>query len=137
MIDAIERRLELDAPPERVWQALTDPGELSRWFGDSAELDLRPGGEGFFGWETHGRFAVRVDVVEPTKRLAWRWTHKRDSPFDPERSTLVEWTLTPRPGGGTVLELRESGFKEAKHRGENVEGWTQELGELVELLEAA
>lgn len=135
MIDAIERRLELDAPPERVWNALTDPGELARWFGDSAELDLRPGGEGFFGWESHGRFAVRVEVVEPTKRLAWRWTHKRDAPFDASRSTLVEWTLTARPGGGTVLELKESGFTDPKHREENVGGWKTELGELVELLE--
>ena len=42
----------LDAPPERVWRAWTEPDELVRWWGkrgwtaqrDSLVLDVRPGG---------------------------------------------------------------------------------------------
>ena len=41
--------------------------------------------------------------------------------FDPETSTLVEWTLTARRDGGTALELRESGFRTELHHRENHE----------------
>lgn len=129
--NVIERRLELTAPPERVWAALTDPVEIAQWFGDSAELDLRPGGHGYFGWTTHGRFAARVETVEPPSRLAWRWMHAPGADFDEAASTLVEWVLTPRDGGGTILEVRESGFKTEAHLEENTGGWKAELADLT------
>lgn len=131
---AIERRLELSAPCEHVWKALTDPVEIAAWFGDSAGWDLRPGGLGWFGWKRHGRFSIRVEVVEPPHRLSWRWMHQPDVRFDESASTLVEWVLSPGPRGGTTLELRESGFKTEHHRKENEGGWTAELGELEAFL---
>jgi len=134
---SIEKKLELDASPERVWRAITEPAELAAWFGDFAELDLRPGGSGWFGWKKHGRFAVRVEVVEPPHRLAWRWSHEPDIPLGEGPSTLVEWRLTARPGGGTLLELRETGFETRQHWQENTQGWKSELGELVAHLDAA
>jgi uncharacterized protein YndB with AHSA1/START domain len=130
----IEKRLEFDASPERVWQAIADPAEIAQWFGDGAELDLRPGGDGRFIWEKHGSFAVRVVLVEPPRRLSWRWARNPDIAIDEGQSTLVEWVLSERPGGGTVLELRESGFAEDGHVEENTAGWDSELSELADLL---
>lgn len=137
MKDTIERTLELEATPEDVWRALTDPTELSRWFGDTTELKPQVGADGWFGWESHGRFAMRVEECEPPRRFAWRWVHEPETPVDDAPSTLVEWTLTPRDGGGTTLHLRESGFQTEKHFQDNSGGWTHELGELVEHLKAA
>ncbi len=137
MTTAIERTLELDASPDDVWRALTDPTELSGWFGDSAELNLHVGGEGWFGWEAHGKFSVRVEEWDPPKRFAWRWTHQADTPFDQSNSTLVEWTLTPRADGGTTLALRESGFQTDEHRQQNDGGWSEELQHLQDFLSAA
>ena len=130
MTDVIERTLELRASLDVVWRALTDPAELSRWFGEEAQLDLRPGGEGWFGWPEHGRFAARVELVEPLNRLTWRWARDRDTAVDDGPSTLVEWTLEPRPDGGTLLSLRESGFEDDASFRENDAGWTEELAEL-------
>lgn len=131
MIEAIERTLELEASPADVWRALTDPAELSGWFGDSAELNPTVGGRGWFIWDQHGRFAVEVVEFTPTTRFAWRWAHEAGKPLDETPSTLVEWTLKPRPGGGTTLHLRESGFRTEKHRQDNDGGWSAELAELV------
>ncbi len=134
----IEMRLELEAPPERVWRALTDARELSQWFpDDGAELEARDGGAGWFTWKGHGRFAVAIEIFDPPRRLSWRWARKAGTPLSEGPSTLVEWTLTPRPGGGTVLELRESGFADAKHLEDNTGGWKHELGQLVEHLRQA
>ena len=41
MDDPITREVTVDAPPDVVWDALTDPGELAAWFGADAEVDLR------------------------------------------------------------------------------------------------
>ena len=42
-----ERRLA--HPIERVWAAITDPGELIRWWG-SAQVELEPGGRFAMAW---------------------------------------------------------------------------------------
>ena len=48
--DAVVTEIHIAAPPLRVFQALTDPKELIRWFNDSScpvklwEMDARLGG---------------------------------------------------------------------------------------------
>lgn len=132
----IEREMEFAAPVEKVWKAISDPSELSRWFGDDTRLELRPGADGVFAWDEHGSFAVRVEEVDPPHRLVWSWVHEAGIPFDDAPSTRVEWTLRAREGGGTVLRLRESGFRTEEHFRMNTQGWTEELGELANLLAA-
>jgi uncharacterized protein YndB with AHSA1/START domain len=130
----IEKRLEFDAPVEKVWRAITEPDELAQWFGHRAELDLRPGGAGAMTWEEHGRFAVRVEAVEPPTRLVWSWVHEPDVDFEDAPATRVEWLLTEREGGGTTLRLVETGFRTELHHKQNTGGWDEELAELVTLL---
>ena len=130
----IEKKLHFDAPVERVWQAITDPSEISKWFGDETHLTLTPGADGAMVWREHGSFAVRVEKVEAPRHLVWSWVHEPGVAFDEAPSTRVEWTLTARDGGGTTLHLRESGFLTDLHHGQNTEGWDEELGELVAVL---
>ena len=40
----IEREILIEAPVDVVWDVVTQPEHISRWFSDSVELDLRPGG---------------------------------------------------------------------------------------------
>ena len=129
----IERTVELKAPPERVWRAITDPGELARWFPDEAEFTAEPGALGRLAWADHGAARVRVEEVDAPRSLIWSWESPDGRPLE-EYSTRVEWTLTRRPDGGTTLTVRESGFDNAKHVEMNTQGWTHELEELVEFL---
>ena|ERR1051326_2340305 len=137
--DTIEREMTLTAPVERVWAALTDPKELVKWFGDGAEVDLRPGGAMLLSFG-HDRVPAVVEAVEPMRRFAYWWTPGDGSgqPVTEESRTLVDFTLAPTADGGTKLRMVESGF--AAHpdkRAGNDEGWTAELGELATYLEAA
>jgi hypothetical protein len=61
--DTIEAEIFVAAPPERVFQALTDPGQMPRWWGQAGmyritecKADLRPGGK----WSSVG-----VEQTEP------------------------------------------------------------------------
>ena len=45
----VEREVVLDAPPEEVWEALTEPERLEEWFANDVEFDLERGGD--FRWD--------------------------------------------------------------------------------------
>ena len=136
--DTIERQMTFELPREVVWAAITEPEQIGRWFGTSAELELRPGGEGSFHWEhLDVTTPVTVETVEPPVRFAYRWEPGGASKGGP--TTLVEFRLEEIPGG-TRLTLVESGFSQfgAESRQGNEYGWDAELGELrVFLLEKA
>ena len=127
---AIERRLDLRAAPERVWLALIDPDDFARWFTQRASFRPEPGSDGWFEWDAHGRFAVRIEAVDPPRHIAWRWARDPDTAIDAGPSTLVEWWLEPRPDGGTALRIRESGFVDLAGRRDNVLGWIGASGKL-------
>jgi uncharacterized protein YndB with AHSA1/START domain len=140
--DTIERELLLPAPPERVWDALTDPTQVSQWLGTEAEIELRPGGAAAFGWPEEGRFLARVEDVDRPRRFSFRWAHECDTPVDQGPNTLVAFTLEPF-GAGTRLRLKESGFAslpekiQAQALRDNSAGWQEELADLARYLESA
>jgi uncharacterized protein YndB with AHSA1/START domain len=128
----VNKRLEFDADVLRVWAALTVPEQIARWFPDAVQIGgFAAGQRGRFVWHDHGAYAFEVlEVVEPT-RVVWRWARDPDVELEETAITVVEWTLSARPGGGTVVELRESGFGSVELCEGNDGGWDQELAELV------
>jgi uncharacterized protein YndB with AHSA1/START domain len=133
----IHRRLELKADRPRVWRAMTDDSELRAWWGSRMPVIVEPGWEGWFDFPEHGRHAVRIEVVEPERYLAWRWSpDEADVPLaEASQPLLVEWLLEDRPGGGTTLQLVESGFTGPAAHGDNTGGWDGEvLPNLVRLV---
>jgi uncharacterized protein YndB with AHSA1/START domain len=138
--DEVRRELEVHAPRERVWAALTEPEQLVQWFPTKrAEIELRPGGPAALEWEEATADAV-VDVVEPPDHLVFRWRPEGlDRPY-----TTVSFTLEEiADGASTRVLLVESGFAslpdqiEQQSQKGNDEGWAHELQELKEYLEAA
>ena len=134
--DRIEREIIIGAPQDRVWAALTEPGHLSRWFGDSAELDLTPGGTAAFGWsEYEATHHAVIELVEPPGFLSYRWARPAGAAVSSGNSTVVAFTLTEARPGSTRLTVVETGFaslgadQDTAVR-ENIEGWRRELSEL-------
>ena len=59
----IDRTLiEIKAPPERVWRALTNAKELSTWFQVTIEGDIAPGNEVWMTSMSKGYAGVRFRV---------------------------------------------------------------------------
>lgn len=137
--DRIERTIQLNHAPERVWQALTTAEGLGTWFGHKAEIDLRVGGTAKLTWDSGDTATLTIERVEPPRVFGYTWMIYGLPEGDPRR-TYVEFTLEPT-SKGTTLTMVESGFAQLpgaeyeKAHTANTDGWTHELGELVAYLD--
>lgn len=139
MDQVIEKHIELNAPVDRVWRALTDSREFGEWFKVKIDGAFEAGKEST-GHITHPGYehvqwhATVVDIT-PKKRFAFTWHPYAIDPkqdYSGETPTLVEFLLEPN-GKGTRLTIRESGFdKVPAHRRDeafrmNDNGWAGQI----------
>ena len=137
-LDAIVSEIEIAAPPDRVFHALTDPRELMRWFnGDEScpvkywKMDAREGGA--YSYSTNPSPTVTINGVneftcygeileyDPPRLLAYTWIGNWH--LDPQRKTLVRWELSPI-AGGTLVKVTHSGLAaEQAARDDYRNGW--------------
>ncbi len=142
--DAIVVEIDVDAPPERVFQAWIDLKQRLAWWGDdgsyratSMDSDLRVGGK----WRTQGKgmegkdFTVQGHYtrIEPPRALAFTWNPDwSDTPL-PETHVLIELVPT---SSGTHVTVTHTGFVDASARLGHNEGWIRVLGWLDRYLHA-
>jgi uncharacterized protein YndB with AHSA1/START domain len=135
----LKRRL--NARPEKVYAAWTDPEKLAHWWRPAeteagsvrAELDVRVGGRfriafGARDGERHEVGGVYQEVV-PGARLVFTWAWHTT----PERESLVVVTLQP-DGDGTLLTLHHEQFFDQAARDGHERGWTGTLEKLEKYL---
>lgn len=128
----------IKAAPQKVFDAWTNPAQMSRWFGPHeapaarAEADLRVGGRytivmnGKDG-EVHQVCGTYREIV-PGERLVFTWAWVST----PERESLVTVAFR-QDGDGTMLTLtHEQFFDEAARDGHN-KGWIGTLDRLEAL----
>lgn len=87
----------VDAPPERVYRAWSDPETVRQWLASTVEGSLLPGARSSLVFP---RLRIEVDVLEadPNSRFKFRWTH----PLDADVTTEVTVVITPVGYGSTV-----------------------------------
>jgi uncharacterized protein YndB with AHSA1/START domain len=132
----------IDAAPEVVFDVVSSPDHLKEWWPDDASYDPTPGsaGEIVFGDRDAGGTVVAFTVVDarPPRMFAFRWTHPADQVAAEGNSLLVTFDLTPS-GGGTLLKMTETGFREMgwevavleEQYREHVQGWEYFLPRLA------
>ena len=139
MTDRIEKHVDIAAPIERVWRALTDHEEFGSWFrvkldGPFAVGELSLGWITYPGYE-HVKWQARVVAMEAPTLFAFTWPPNAVDPekdYSDEAWIRVEFRLEPA-GGGTRLTVVESGFDRlpAERRDEalrmNEAGWEEQV----------
>jgi uncharacterized protein YndB with AHSA1/START domain len=153
--DAVVAEVFIAAPPERVFQAITDPNQMPLWWGQQGlyrvtqwKADLRPGGK----WQSDGvgadgtTFRVEGEYLEvdPPRLLVHTWI----ASYAATMTTVVRWELERREvhglqsrgphkvGTGTFVKIRHEGFAgnlaQAKSHGD---GWIRVLGWMQNFIE--
>jgi len=120
--DSVVAEIEIAAPPERVFQALTTGDELMRWWIsptcelETWKIDPRPGGRWQFKTGKSTRVINGVDTFEahgeilefsPPRMLVYTWIANWDDV--PSQQTVVSWVLT-RTKNGTHVKVTHSGL---------------------------
>jgi len=146
--DAVVAEIFIAAPPERVFQAITDPAQTSQWWGQKGvyriterHADFRLGGKywcvGVGADGTSFRVEGEYLEIDPPRLLVQTWV----ASWCGEVTTIVRWELEPQPvhglqhrgpqklGTGTLVRVRQQGFAGApKAAVDHAQGWTRVLG---------
>lgn len=116
MSDRIEKSIELNAPVEQVWRALTDHNEFGAWFRVKLDGPFVPGevsrGRITYPGYEHVVWEAKVVAMEKPRRFAFTWhpyAVEPDVDYSKEQPTLVEFRLEPT-ATGTRLVVVETGF---------------------------
>jgi uncharacterized protein YndB with AHSA1/START domain len=135
----IHAQVEIEAPPEAVFDALTTPAELASWWGSPStyrtqdwKVELRPGG----AWSCS---ALRADgallstvrgqflIVERPRLLEYTWLPSWEN-FAP---STIRYELVATPGG-TSMRVTHDGFRgRAAACEQHAAGWNQVLAWLT------
>jgi uncharacterized protein YndB with AHSA1/START domain len=148
--DSVVSEIEIAAPAERIFKALTDPDQLMRWFNDATcpvkfwRMDARLGGgysyatkktnviiNGVDEFECHGE----ILEMDPPRLLVYTWIGNWHVVKD--RKTVVRWELTPT-SAGTRVKVTHSGLvDEPAARGDYCNGWPGVVQNLKEFAEGS
>jgi uncharacterized protein YndB with AHSA1/START domain len=146
--NSIERQIEINAPLDKVWKALTDSKLFGQWFGANFHSEFVAGKttkarNTSKGFEMNMEFYIKE--INPQSYFSYGWhPYPIDQSFDynKEEPTLVEFFLE-EISGGTLLKVKESGFNKitAKRRAEAFKmhsgGWEAQLKNIERFVEKA
>jgi uncharacterized protein YndB with AHSA1/START domain len=130
--ESIVREVTIEAPAERIFEALASPEQRAKWWGAegrfrlvSMESDLRPGGAWVMHFDSNGRAtSVRGEYrrIEPPRLLEFTWFNDWQ---ENAQETLVRFELDAE-NGVTRVRVTHSGLSGETLRAHR--GWPDILG---------
>lgn len=111
----IEMEIELDAPVEKVWKALVEGQELSRWYPFEARVTPGVGGAVWMSFGPGMEGEEKIEIWEPNRHLRTIQPRMEIPGIGPEGAAVafgpyaVDYYLEAR-GGKTFLRFVHSGF---------------------------
>ncbi|MBS1950776.1 MAG: hypothetical protein OJF59_001745 [Cytophagales bacterium] len=105
----------INAPPQDVYLALTNPLTLQLWTGDEVEMNTEPGSE-FSLWG--GNITGKNIAFEPDKKIVQQWY------FGAQKEDSIVTIKLHEDKKGTSLELRHTNIPDEAFE-DIVEGWNE------------
>ena len=97
--------IEIDAPPEAVWKAISTGEGLTRWYAEEARVEPRKGGENWVSWGEGQEVGNENLAWEPGRRLTVGHAH----PANAWQTIVIDFEIETR-GGRTLVKLVQSGL---------------------------
>ena len=131
--------ISVRAPVDKVWDALTKPELVKKYFfGTNLDTDWRVGAPVFFRGEWQGKsYEDRGTVLsfEPMKSLSYNYCSAFSGlPDEPSRRQIIRFDLAVADGAVslTVVQSNVDSQQRADHSAENWKGVLEALKKLVE-----
>ena len=134
-----EESITIDAPIEKVWEALTTPELIKRWFfGVDTETDWKEGSpivhRGEYQGQPYEDKGTILQIDPPRLLVHSHWSPASGVADAPENYERVSWELTEREGE-TELTVRESNLASEEAKATSERNWRMVLEGLKGLLE--
>ena len=132
--------IDVDAAPERVWRALTDPAALKQFmFGSTVASSWKVGSPITFKGEWKGQAYEDKGVIQeltPNKKLSYtHYSPLMGKPDTPENYHTVAISLSP-VGSRTRVSLDQDNNDTEQAREHSAKNWTMILESLKKYLAA-
>lgn len=135
----LKHSVTIEAPPTKVWEALTTPDLIKQWFfGVDTETDWKEGSPIVHRGEWQGKPYEDKGVIvtfEPERALVHtHWSPASGLPDSEENYQRVAWTLSG-DDGKTELTVTETNLPSEEAKSTSESSWEMVLGKLKTLLE--
>ena len=140
MADKVAVSIDINAPPDRVWAALTEPALIERYMmGAKVETDWQVGHPITWSGEARGKAYEdkgKVLAVDPPEHLSvTHWSPLSGLADEPQNYHTVSYDLAPTSGGTRVTLTQENLIGVSAEQSK--QNWRPVLDGLKQTVEAA
>jgi len=132
-------RVFIKAPPERIWEAITTPEMIAKYFfGTRTESTFEAGSRIRSLSPDRSKLWTDNEVLEsdPPRRLVHTWRSLYNEELAAEEESRVTWEIEPQDGGYSKLTVIHDRLEGAPRTAQSVSGgWMLIISGLKTLLE--
>ncbi len=130
----------IKASPERIWDAITKPELIAKYFhGSQLEEEIQAGGRWRAWSPDHSKLWLDAEVLEfdPPRKLSHAWRSLYDPECALEEESRVTWEIEPQEGGYSLLTVVHDRLEGAPKTAVSVSGtgWMLVLSGLKSVVE--
>ncbi len=139
MQNTIQREVVINAPKEKVYEAIANPEKVILWFPNAVEGKFEVGEQPILSFGKDGKNQIYIVDAKPHDYFAYRWVPGANHFVGDVLTvphTLVEFKIQEEREGTCKVTLTETGFAELPHEvaenafKQNSGGWDFMLGRL-------
>lgn len=131
-------QLHIKATPEQVWNAITDPRIVAKFFHGAQVESTYEVGSPLRSWSPDRTQMWGDNTVlecDPPRRLVHTWRSLYDPTMAAEPESRVTWEIEAQPGGFAKLTLIHDRLDESPTTAASVRGWSYILSNLKTVIE--
>src|SRR6201995_5046375 len=138
-MESLSTSMDINAPAAKVWEALTNPEIVKKYFfGTNVKTDWKKGSpifwEGEWDGKTYQDKGVILDI-DPGKSVKYNyWSSMSGTEDKPENYQDITYKLNEH-GGKTTLKIIQDNIKNEDAKKHSEENWQGVFGKMKEMVE--